>query len=112
MSSSSSNFARPHPIIATIAYYLSFIILGMTTAASGPSLIKLADHTSSGLDRISLIFVFSSLGYLIGSFFGGRAYDRFAGHKLMSVTLLFIAIASILIPISSTLSILLFAMFL
>ncbi len=84
----------------------------MTTAASGPSLLKLADHTSSGLDRISLIFVFGSLGYLIGSFFGGRAYDRFPGHKLMAVTLLFIAIASILIPISSTLNVLLFAMFL
>jgi len=110
--SSSSNTAHTHPIIATIAYYIAFIILGMTTAASGPSLLKLADHTSSGLDRISLIFVFSSLGYLIGSFFGGRAYDRFPGHKLMAVTLLFIAIASILIPISSTLNILLFAMFL
>jgi len=110
--SSSSNLTRTHPIIATIAYYLSFIILGMTTAASGPSLLKLADHTSSGLDRISLIFVFGSLGYLIGSFFGGRAYDRFPGHKLMAVTLLFIAIASILIPISSTLNVLLFAMFL
>ncbi len=110
--SSSSNLTRTHPIIATIAYYLSFIILGMTTAASGPSLLKLADHTSSGLDRISLIFVFGSLGYLIGSFFGGRAFDRFPGHKLMAVTLLFIAIASILIPISSTLNILLFAMFL
>ena len=110
--SSSSNRTHTHPIIATIAYYLAFIILGMTTAASGPSLLKLADHTASGLDRISLIFVFGSLGYLIGSFFGGRAYDRFPGHKLMAVTLLFIAVASILIPISSTLNVLLFAMFL
>ncbi len=112
MSSSSNDFTRTHPMIATIAYYLSFIILGMTTAASGPSLLKLADHTSSGLDRISLIFVSSSLGYLIGSFFGGRAFDRLPGHKLMAVTLLFIAIASILIPISATLTVLLLVMFL
>ena len=62
------------PYIATTAYYLSFIILGLTTAANGPSLPKLAEHTSSALERISLIFVFSSLGYLIGSFFGGRAF--------------------------------------
>ncbi len=110
--SSSSNATHTRSILSTIAYYLAFIILGMTTAASGPSLLKLADHTSSGLDRISLIFVFGPLGYLIGSFFGGRAYDRFPGHKLMAVTLLLIAIASILIPISSTLNILLFAMFL
>ena len=112
MESISTNFTRTHPVIATIAYYLAFIVLGMTTAASGPSLLKLAEHTSSGLDRISLIFVFGSLGYLIGSYFGGRAYDRFPGHKLMAITLVFIGIASVLIPIASTLSVLLFAMFL
>lgn len=100
------------PYIATIAYYLCFIILGLTTAANGPSLPKLAEHTSSGLDRISLIFVFGSLGYLIGSFLGGRAYDRFSSHKLMFMTLIFIAIASALIPVARSLSLLLFAMLL
>lgn len=112
MPPSTKNFTPARPLVATIAYYFSFIILGLTTAASGPSLPKLAEHTSSGLDRISLIFVFGSLGYLAGSFLGGRAYDRFPGHRLMSITLIFVAIASVLIPISQTLSVLLFAMFL
>jgi fucose permease len=84
----------------------------MTTAASGPSLLKLADHTSSGLDRISLIFIFGSLGYVAGSYFGGRAYDRFPGHKLMAMTLLVIAVASVIIPLSTTLTVLLLLMFL
>jgi len=100
------------PYIATAAYYLSFIILGLTTAASGPSLLRLAEHTSSEIDRISFIFVFGSLGYLIGSFVGGRAYDRFSGHKLMALTMLIVGIASIIIPIASSLQVLLFAMFL
>jgi MFS family permease len=104
--------ANIHSWIATIAYYLSFIILGASTAASGPSLPKLAEHTSSGLDRISLIFVFGSLGYLIGSYFGGRAYDRIPGHKLMAVGLLALALVSVLIPIAPTLWLLLLAMFL
>jgi len=104
--------ANLHPWIATIAYYLSFIILGASTAASGPSLPKLAEHTSSGLDRISLIFVFGSLGYLIGSFFGGRAYDRVPGHRLMAIALLAIGLASVLIPIAPVLWMLLAAMFL
>jgi FHS family Na+ dependent glucose MFS transporter 1 len=104
--------ANIHRWIATIAYYLSFIILGASTAASGPSLPKLAEHTSSGLDRISLIFVFGSLGYLIGSYFGGRAYDRIPGHRLMAVALLAIALASVLIPIAPVLWLLLVAMFL
>ena len=104
--------AHLHPWIATIAYYLSFIILGASTAASGPSLPKLAEHTSSGLDRISLIFVFGSLGYLIGSYFGGRAYDRVPGHRLMAIALLAIGLASVLIPIAPVLWMLLAAMFL
>ena len=100
------------PYIATTAYYLSFIILGLTTAASGPSLLKLAEHTGSALDRISLIFVFGSFGYLVGSFLGGRLFDRISGHKLMAITMLIVGIASVLIPISRSLEILLFAMFL
>jgi len=112
MTSASAQSSKSHPLIATAAYYIAFIILGLTTAASGPSLPKLAEHTSSGLDRISLIFVFSSLGYLIGSFLGGRAYDRFSSHKLMFFTLILIGIASALIPVAKTMSVLLFAMFL
>ena len=112
MNTSQTQLPLARSYVATIVYYLSFIILGLITAASGPSLLKLAEHTSSGLDRISLIFVFSSLGYLIGSFFSGRAYDRFSGHKLMSIAIIIVAIACILIPISRTLNVLLFSMFL
>ena len=76
--------------------------MGATTAASGPSLPTLAAHTSSGLDRISLIFIFGPLGYLIGSYFGGRAFDRIPGHKVMTGILLTLGIASIFIPIANT----------
>jgi len=112
MSSSSSSGNHAHPIVATIAYYLAFIILGLTTAAAGPSLLRLADHTASPLNIISYIFVMSSLGYLIGSFFSGRIYDRFSAHRFMSLTLVIMAITCIFIPISHTLALLLFAMFL
>ena len=99
-------------LIATTAYYLSFIIMGATTAASGPSLPALATNTSSGLERISLIFIFGSLGYLIGSYIGGRAYDLIPGHKVMAGVLLVLGVASTFIPISHTLGALLFFMFL
>ena len=98
--------------IATAVYYLSFIIMGAITAVSGPSLPTLAENTSSDVGRISLIFVFGSLGYLVGSYFGGRAYDRLPGHKLMAGVLLVMGIASLFIPISHTLGLLLFFMFL
>ena len=100
------------PYIATAAYYLSFIILGLTTAVTGPSLPTLGDHTASGYETISLIFIFGSLGYIAGSYLGGRAYDRIPAHKLMVITLLILAVATALIPISRSLEILFFAMFL
>jgi MFS transporter, FHS family, Na+ dependent glucose transporter 1 len=109
---STTQQSHVHPWLATIVYYLSFILLGASTAASGPSLPKLAEHTSSGLDRISLIFVFGSLGYLIGSYFGGRAYDRVPGHKLMAIAVLGLALVTALIPIAPVLWLLLLAMFL
>jgi len=98
--------------VPTAAYYLSSIIMGATAAASGPSLPVLAENTASGLDRISLIFVFGSLGYLIGSYFGGRAYDRIPGHKLMAGILILLGIAATMIPIAHALGALLFFFFL
>jgi FHS family Na+ dependent glucose MFS transporter 1 len=99
-------------LIATTAYYLAFITLGLTTAISGPSLPTLAENTSSGVGQISLIFVFGSFGYLVGSYFGGRAFDRIPGHKLMAGVLLLLGISSVFIPISHTLGMLLLFMFL
>jgi len=96
---------QKYPI--TAAYYLAFILLGLTVAAEGPTLLKLAEHTSSALDQISLLFFFSSLGYLLGSFFGGRIYDRIPGHRFMSGVLIFLGILVALVPLAPSLWILL-----
>jgi FHS family Na+ dependent glucose MFS transporter 1 len=105
---------QPKPIsprLLTAVYYLSFIALGLSFAAEGPSLPALARHTSTQLDEISLIFVFGSLGYLIGSLLGGRAFDKFPGHRLIAFSLLVIAAALVIVPLASTLWILLLALF-
>jgi FHS family Na+ dependent glucose MFS transporter 1 len=88
--------------ITTAAYYLAFILLGLTVAADGPALLKLAEHTSSTLDQISLLFIFGSLGYLIGSYIGGRIYDRVSGHRFMSGVLIFLGIIIALVPVVSS----------
>ena len=90
---------QPRPYLTTAAYYLAFIGLGLTVAMSGPTLPFLARHTASQLDQISLIFVAGSFGYLLGSLLGGRAYDRYPGHRILSVMLLAIAATSALVPI-------------
>lgn len=88
--------------IITAAYYLAFILLGLTVAAEGPTLLKLAEHTSSQLDQISSLFLFSSFGYLLGSLIGGRTYDRIPGHRFMSGVLVFLGIIVALVPIATS----------
>src|SRR6266496_1655037 len=87
----------------TAAYYLTFILLGLSVAVDGPALLKLAEHTSSPLNQISSIFLTSSLGYLLGSFFGGRIYDRVAGHRFMAGMLISLGIFIALVPVATSL---------
>lgn len=86
----------------TAAYYLAFILLGLTVAAEGPTLLRLAEHTSSALDQINSLFLFSSLGYLLGSYIGGRIYDRVPGHRFMSGVLVFLGIMVALVPLATS----------
>jgi FHS family Na+ dependent glucose MFS transporter 1 len=86
--------------IKTAAYYLAFILLGLGSGAEGPTLLKLAEHTSSAIGQISLIFFFGSLGYLLGSLIGGRIYDRVAGHRFMAGVLVFFGVMSALVPLA------------
>ena len=88
--------------VTTTAYYLAFILLGLTIAAEGPTLLKLAEHTSSALDQISSLFLFGSLGYLLGSYVGGRLYDRVPGHRFMAAVLIFLGIMVALVPLASS----------
>jgi MFS transporter, FHS family, Na+ dependent glucose transporter 1 len=88
--------------ITTAAYYLAFILLGLTIAAEGPTLLKLAEHTSSALDQISSIFLFGSFGYLVGSYIGGRIYDRVPGHRFMAGVLIFLGIMVAMVPLATS----------
>jgi FHS family Na+ dependent glucose MFS transporter 1 len=93
-------------LIVTLAYYLAFTLLGLTIAADGPALLKLAEHTSSPLDRINLIFVFGSLGYLAGSYISGRLYDRVSGHQFMAGVIILLGITAGLVPVATSLLVL------
>jgi MFS transporter, FHS family, Na+ dependent glucose transporter 1 len=108
----STNRIPANAIIPTTVFYLAFILLGLTTAATGPTLPVLASHTSSRIDQISFIFITGSLGYLIGSWIGGRLYDRFPGNRVLPIGLLVLAASAALIPSASQLVILALAILL
>lgn len=109
---SSPHRASVRPIVLTAAYYSSLALLGLATAAAGPSLPTLASHTASSLGRISLFFVADAFGYLLGSLTGGRLYDRLPGHRLMAGMLLLMSVAAVGIPLASVLWLLLLLGFL
>ncbi|MGC9396847.1 MAG: MFS transporter [Anaerolineae bacterium] len=96
LSAISSHRAR---IYVTIGYCAAFVALGLATAALGPTLTDLARNTRAPLSQISYGFTATALGYLLGSFLGGRLYDRRSGNPVMGTMLLLIALSMALIPL-------------
>lgn len=82
----------------TAIYYTAFIALGLTVASLGPTLLGLADQTGSTLGNISFLFLARALGYLFGSFTGGRLYDRLPGHRTMAAALVVMAVLLASVP--------------
>jgi FHS family Na+ dependent glucose MFS transporter 1 len=97
--------------LKTIGYFLMFIGLGLSIAVIGPTLPGLAEQTHTQLSQISILFTSHSFGYLVGSYFGGRFYDRLPGHLLLVGMLVAMAIALIIIPITPLLWLLAIAVF-
>jgi len=72
----------------TIAYFATFVVLGLMSASLGPSLDVLRRRVGVGLGTIAVLFTVSAAGYLAGSVVLGRRYDRGPGHPVMAASLL------------------------
>lgn len=107
-----SSQKRKIEIATFITYGVCFVSLGLGMAALGPMLPYLADNVGVSLARISFLFTANSLGYLTGSFGGGRLYDNFRGHRLMLIALGVMIVMGILIPLTPWFYTLLAVMFL
>jgi FHS family Na+ dependent glucose MFS transporter 1 len=94
--------ARPAALAA--GSFLSFAHFGLTFAALGPALPFLAEATSSSMAAVSAVFVAQNLGYMLGSFFGGRLYDRLPGSRLLSAAVGAMAPVLALIPLARSLT--------
>ncbi len=92
-----------------LCYYLTFIAMGLSAGLLGPTLFGLTKQTGSTFAQIGFVFTVHSLGYVVGSTIFGRLYDKIAGHKILSVMIVFLSIALILISLSTTLWFLLLA---
>lgn len=102
-STETASLERAGQISKTIGYYVAFAALGLIGASLGPTLSGLAEHTQTRLNEISFLFAVRSPGFLLGSFFGGRLYDRASGHPVMAVVLVIITMMMALTPLISQL---------
>lgn len=90
-----------------IIYFAVFIALGLTTASLGPTLTGLAAQTQVGVGLISLVFTARSVGYMAGSLWSGKLFDRLPGHQVLAGALLLMALTMALTPLTPTLWLLL-----
>lgn len=86
-------------LLQTIAYYLGFISLGMVMVSSGPHLQNLLEHTNATMDAFGIVFIISSVGFLIGSFTGGFLFDRIKGHYIIAVCFTLMGISMAMMPV-------------
>lgn len=98
---------KDHKFAQTLAYFVAFVALGMAMAALGPTLPGLAQQTATNVGEISYLFTVRSFGFLLGSLFSGRFYDRLRGHAVMAATIVAMAATMALMPLTTTLTMLL-----
>ncbi|MBN2552453.1 MAG: MFS transporter [Spirochaetales bacterium] len=101
-----------HTVVLVGTYFLAYIVLGMTTATLGPSLPYLAENVGTSLKGISSLFIAHRLGYMAGSFGGGRLYDRVRGNRLMAAVLLIMVAGMLTVPVVPILAVLIAILFL
>ena len=94
----------------TISYFVAFVALGLAMASLGPTLPALADQTRVSLGKISYLFTARSFGFLLGSLFAGRFYDRMNGHVVIAATIIAMSAMLALMPVIPTLALLLTVM--
>lgn len=90
----SERSGRSHLGPPAAAYLSGFVFLGLASTFSGPALSTLRDRVGTDDAGIGLIFVGSSIGYVIGSLLAGRLVDRGHGHRWWSIAIV-VALAAV-----------------
>lgn len=89
--------------LQTLAFYISFIALGLVFASLGPTLPGLADHTNSTLKQISVIFSVQGFGLLAGNFLSGRYYDRAPAFPFLAAVIVLLSALLVVLPLLTSL---------
>jgi fucose permease len=84
-------------VVPVWVYMVGFLALGASLTFAGTALSHLRDRVGTDNGGIALIFVGQSIGYMLGSFLGGRWLDRGLGHRVWAACMILslVAIAAI-----------------
>ena len=82
-------------------YWSSFLAIGLSLSLLGPALSELRERSGSGIADIGVLFVGQSAGYIVGSFAGGRLFDRYDGHRVFAAGLAVVAAGLFAVPRST-----------
>jgi FHS family Na+ dependent glucose MFS transporter 1 len=99
-------------IAQTVSYFISFVALGMAMTSIAPTLPGLAKQTGVDMGDISYLLTVRAFGFLLGSLFSGRFYDRLRGNAVMAVMLFAMSVTLALMPLIPMLAVLLGVMLL
>ena len=89
-------------VTVTAAYYASSVVVGLGSAALGPTLPALAVQTRVSLSQVGLLFTARSLGNLVGAALSASPLDRGHGRPLLAAALLGAAGTMALVPASAS----------
>lgn len=84
--------------LPVVVYLSTFLVVGFSLSVLGPALTELRARTGSDIADIGILFVGQSFGYIAGSLFGGRLYDRFDGHRVAGGSLVLMAVGLATLP--------------
>ena len=72
-------------LLRTITYYANFIVMGCMVVGLSPTLPTLLEKAGVGVAVMGTMFTARSIGSLFGSMVSGWAYDKFQGHRVLSL---------------------------
>ena len=102
-----SRLPKGRKLRIAVAYFASYVVLGLMLTAIGPSLDALQAQSGSSTEAIALLFTANSLGYIGGSLLGGRLYARLPGNRVLPAALLVMAVLALTVPWLGSLGLLL-----
>lgn len=88
---------------------LTYIATGILSALPGASLLQLASNTHVSLAVIGSIFTLSACGFMFGALSAGALMGRMKPQYILAAGLLFLAVGSLGLPLSSSFPLLLVA---